>query len=84
VQLNFSRDDLRPLIESVVVQVLERFGSSDGIAFSEAEAAALIGQRPHVLRDMRLKGRVSASRIGRGHFYTRNDILQLQRRRGAT
>jgi excisionase family DNA binding protein len=79
---------LRPLIERVVVAVLDRLECDrakvgERMAFSEAEAAALLGVQRHVLRDARLRGELSGCRIGKGIRYERDELLQfLRRRRG--
>lgn len=39
-------------------------------AFSEAEAAERIGVEKHVLRDRRLRGEISARKIGRKWYYS--------------
>jgi hypothetical protein len=81
VQLNLNADDLEPLIERVFERVIarletEREALGDRIAFSEAEAAALLGLEAHQLRDERRRGRIKASRIvNRAIRYLRSDIM---------
>ena len=61
---------LRPLVASVVAEVLEslrreeRADPLQRIAYSEPEAASILGVRPHVLRDARLRGEVISTRVG--------------------
>lgn len=74
--------DLRPIITAVVAEVLADLQSDEAklngkIAFREAEAAALIGVQRHVLRDARLRGEISASRIGKRVIYEREQLLTL-------
>ncbi len=88
LKLHVPPDTLRPLIEEVVAEVLARMEAArpqlEGrMAFSEEEAARLLGLQPHVLRDERLRGRIKASTIvGRRIRYTREDLTAylLQRR----
>jgi hypothetical protein len=72
---------LRPLISEVVRETLaaveaERAALPDRLAFSEAEAARLLGLLPHQLRDKRRRGRIAASSVvGKRIRYTRQDLL---------
>jgi hypothetical protein len=72
---------LRPLVELVVAEVLARCREdearlADRLAYSEEEAARLLGLETHQLRDERLRGRIAASQIvGRRIRYTREDLL---------
>jgi hypothetical protein len=82
LSLHLDPDALRPLIESVVTKVLARLEDQraklpdDRLAFSEEEAARLIGLEPHVLRDERRRGKIAASSIvGRRIRYTRADLI---------
>lgn len=82
MKMQFDDDDLTPLIERVVTRVLAQHELDDGklgnrLAYSEAEAAALIGVKPYVLRDARLRGEVIGSRIGKRIFYSRDELLKL-------
>jgi len=81
VNVSIATDDLRDFIKAVVSETLgelERAGPPNGrIAFSEPEAAALIGLLPHQLRDERLRGRIEASQVvGRRVRYLRADLLE--------
>ena len=82
MKIQFDDDDLAPLIERVVVRVLEQRETDDGklgkrIAYTESEAATLIGVKPYVLRDCRLRGEVIGSRIGKRVMYSREELLKL-------
>jgi hypothetical protein len=79
---------LRPLIQRIVEQTLatvdgERAQLNGRLAYTEAEAAALLGLQSYQLRDERLKGRIQASVGPRGRIlYSRGDLLAyLQSRR---
>jgi hypothetical protein len=88
LSLQLPPEALGPLIEQVVVEVLarverERAQLLDGrLAYCEEEAARLLGLEPHVLRDERRRGRISASQVvGRRIRYTRDDLLDYLRGR---
>src|SRR5690242_10723471 len=73
---------LRPLVEQVVQLAIERMEEMkaelppDRLAYSEPEAAALLGLNTHQLRDERLRGRVAASLVvGRRVRYLRSDLI---------
>ena len=79
---------LDPIIRQVVAETItqleaERAKLGDKLAFSEAEAARLLGLRDHQLRDARLAGKIAASQItGRRIRYTREDLFRyLQQNR---
>jgi len=82
VKIVLEATDLRPLMETIVKETLRIIDESsratgERIAFTEPEAAALLGIAPHVLRDRRLDGEVSASRCGRRILYKRSDLFRL-------
>jgi Helix-turn-helix domain len=74
---------LAPLIRNIVTEVLAQIEAdrqmlpeNGKLCYSEAEAAALLGVEPHVLRDERRRGRIGASQIvGRRIKYTKADLL---------
>jgi hypothetical protein len=72
---------LRPLVRDIVAEVLTQVRQEEArldgrLAYSEEEAARLLGLLPHVLRDERLRGRIAASAIvGRRVRYLRADLL---------
>jgi hypothetical protein len=85
MELLFDADDLRPLVRLVVAEALDRLerdrAKFDGrLAFSEAEAAALLGVKPYVLRDCRRRGELERSKIGSKIMYTRADLLEFLER----
>ncbi|HEX3658217.1 MAG TPA: helix-turn-helix domain-containing protein [Pirellulales bacterium] len=72
---------LTQLIELVVVATLERVEQQrrhhgDRLAYTEPEAAALVGVKPHVLRDARLRGELSGKRVGKRTVYSRDELLR--------
>lgn len=71
---------LTTLIETIAASCLAKMRdemrtADDRLAFDEGEAARLIGLERHQLRDERLRGRISASRITKGSIrYLRQDL----------
>ena len=68
--------DLRPVLESVVREILGLLDWPPGrLALTEPEAAQSIGVPRHVLRDARLSGELRGRRVGRRVVYTRLDLV---------
>lgn len=85
MKIEFDATELRPLIEAVVREMLTQPSSSlagDGsqMAFSEPQAASMLGVKPHVLRDLRLKGEIEASVVGRRIVYQKEHLLRFLNR----
>jgi hypothetical protein len=77
MRLQFENDELRDFITGVVHQVLVAIDWPQGrIALTEAEAAQACGVARHVLRDLRLAGRLKGRRLGRKVVYLREDLLR--------
>lgn len=79
IKIEFSADDLRPLVTSVVADVLaaaERL-PADRLGYNEAEAASLLGLAKHQLRDLRLRGEAKATKLGKGWVYARTELMRL-------
>ena len=80
IRFELDVETLRPVIQQVVAETLaqletERSQFDARIAYTEPEAAALLGVQPHVLRDLRRLGEIDASRIGKRIVYRRSDLL---------
>ncbi len=76
MKVQFDQDDLRPLIREVMAEVLATCDWPQGrIALTEAEAASACGVNRHVLRDLRLAGKIMGRRLGKKVVYTRSDLL---------
>jgi hypothetical protein len=83
LSLNLDPKALTPLIRAVVDQTLAQFEAdrrqlpeNGRLAYTEEEAARMLGLETHQLRDERRRGRISASSIvGRRIRYTRDDLL---------
>jgi Helix-turn-helix domain len=80
VRLELAADDLRPIVQAVVAEVLQQraaLESSDRLGYTEPEAAAALGVAQHRLRDARLRGEIHAKRLGRGYLYSRESLLSF-------
>jgi hypothetical protein len=81
MNLQLDSDDLRPLVEAVLEVALEKLETDraqfDRLAYSEVEAAELIGVRPHVLRDCRRRGEIEGVRVGKRIQYARDELLNF-------
>ncbi|MBX7073101.1 MAG: helix-turn-helix domain-containing protein [Pirellulales bacterium] len=82
MKLDLEAEDLRPLIEQVVAAVLDRLRAAETqaggrLGYREAEAAELLGLRPHQLRDARRRGEIHATRVGKVNVYPRGELLRL-------
>ena len=80
--IDFAPDDLRPLVQLVVAEAMakveaERAKLDGRLAYTEPEAAALLGIPRHSLRDCRLRGEVTASRIGKRIVYSREALSEF-------
>ncbi len=81
MHLEINPADLQPLIRQVVTEALAQLDADrarlDGkLAYSESEAAQLIGLEPWQLRDERRRGNIRASQIvGRRIRYLREDLV---------
>ena len=79
--LSIDPEALRPLLRELVAEALAQLQQhqaalGDRLAWSEPEAARLLGLNPHQLRDERRRGRIAASEIVGGRIrYTRADLL---------
>lgn len=88
IALPVDRDALRALVKVVVEEVvveLDRDRAAlppDRLAYSEAEAAGLLGLQQHQLRDERRRGRVAYHRVvGNRVAYSPDDLLAYLRER---
>ena len=67
---------LRGLVQEILREMVGLLDwPSDRLALDEAEAAAACGVARHVLRDLRLSGKINARKLGRKIVYTRGDLL---------
>jgi hypothetical protein len=82
VNLQIDADELRPIVAAVVAETLraiEGLGLNERgarLAYSEAEAAALLGVNRGVLRDARLRGEITATKAGGRLAYQPEELRQ--------
>jgi hypothetical protein len=84
-RIELDTDELRPLIQTVVAEVLaateaDAVRLNGRLAYPESEAAVLLGVRPHVLRDARLRGEIEAATIGKRIVYEPEALKSYLRR----
>ncbi len=82
LQIQFDEDALRPLVHLAVAEALDRMEEERAkfngrLAFTEQEAAVLLGVKPHVLRDCRRRGELQGAKVGSKIVYTRTDLLDF-------
>lgn len=86
MNVTFDANDLRPLVQSVVAETLVVMSSAgaklgdDRLAYTEPEAAALLGIAAHQLRDARLRGEIAATKVGGRIGYERTELIDYLRR----
>ncbi len=85
MNVTFNTSDLHPIIDLAVEAAVHRVQTqqkcfADRIAITEAEAARALGVKPHVMRDLRRRGEIQASRVGKRIVYECDEILDFLRR----
>lgn len=79
LELNLDADSLRELVRPIAEEVAAALGSLTGddeqLAYPEAQAAKLLGIATHQLRDARLRGEITATRLGGRIGYERSELL---------
>ncbi len=85
MKLDLDPDNLVPLIRRIAQEVCKQFDGGQRrqgapLAYTEPDAARLLGVKPHVLRDLRLRGQIEASKIGRRIVYTERSLLEFLER----
>ena len=85
MKIDFTSDDLRPLVATIVAETLEQLAEADRklpdgrLGFSESEAAARLGTAQHRLRDARLRGEIKARKVGKSYVYAREVLVEFLR-----
>ena len=85
LKIQFDENDLRPVVHLAVAEALDRMEEERAklngrLAFTEPEAAVLLGVKPHVLRDCRRRGELQGAKVGSRIVYTRADLLDFLER----
>ncbi len=85
MEITINDADVESLVTKVVAWVLAEREANDTkfgnrLAFTEPEAAALIGVQPNTLRDCRLRGELVGSKVGKRIMYSREQLLALMER----
>ena len=88
MKIDFTSDDLRPLVATIVAETLRQLAEAerklpDGrLGFPESEAAQRMGVAQHVLRDARLRGEIKGRRVGKRIVYSRAELLKYLEKTG--
>ena len=82
LNINVDDDVLEPLVTRITKQVLaqleeDRMKLGGRIGFTLPEAAALIGVKPHVLRDARSRGEIRGRLVGKKLVFSRDELLRF-------
>ena len=82
MRIQLDQQDIEPLVHLAVAEAMnrleeERAKFSGRLAFTEPEAAALLGVKPYVLRDCRRRGELQAAKVGSKIVYTRTDLVEF-------
>lgn len=78
-----------PEIDAIAVAVAAALGRQadagrhldERLGYTEPEAASLLSVPPHVLRDCRLRGEISARKVGRCYIYSRRELVEFLNKR---
>ena len=83
MKIELDQHDLRPLVQTIIDEVLDRIEAAqmmlpnNRLAYPEAEAAAILGVAPHILRDCRLRKEIDGSKVGKRIVYERNELASF-------
>jgi hypothetical protein len=78
MQVAFDRADLKPLVEAVIAELVDRLAPMDDrMAVDEQEASRLFSVKPHVLRDARLRGELKGRKLGKKIVYSRKELARF-------
>lgn len=85
MRIEFDEDALRPLVKLAVAEALDRLEEERAklqgrLAFTEPEAAALLGVKAHVLRDCRRRGEIEGTKVGSKIVYARDELKKFLER----
>ena len=80
MRIELDRDELKSIVVEVAAEMTGCFGDDSRLAFTEAEAANLLGIAKHVLRDCRLKGQIQPGKAGRNWLYSKKMLLSYVER----
>jgi hypothetical protein len=74
--------ELQPVIAAIVRETLEQVSAADKklngrLAYTEPEAAQLLGIERHNLRDARLRGELMGSRVGKRILYSTDELRRF-------
>ena len=79
VRIELDEAVFQSLVDTAVQRALDRIGEertqlNGRLAYTEPEAAALVGVKPYVLRDCRRRGELPGAKVGSKIVYSRKDL----------
>ena len=77
MKIHIDDDELKSLVKMAVRETIELASQDERLAYTEMEAAKLIGVARHVLRDERLRGRVQHGKCGKKIVYSTRQLLEF-------
>jgi hypothetical protein len=83
LHLQIDLETLGPVVERIVAEVLRQLQSEQKkmngrLSFTEQEAADMLGMKKHQLRDLRLRGEITALKAtGKASLYARGDLVEF-------
>ena len=77
MKIHIDDDELKSLVKMAVRETIELASQDERLAYTEMEAAKLIGVARHVLRDERLRGRVPHGKCGKKIVYSKRQLLEF-------
>jgi hypothetical protein len=86
MRLDLLPEDLAPIVRAVFAEFQRQRADHDTVlgerlGFTESEAAAALGIAGHRLRDCRLRGEISARKVGKGYVYSREALRRFLEKR---
>ena len=81
-QINLDDEVLAPLVARITKQVVEQLDETRAkfggrLGYTLPEAAAMIGVKPHVLRDARARGEIRGRLIGKRLIFSRDELIRF-------
>ena len=79
MKLDLEPADLRPLVQTVLAEVLSKLPqrAPERLSFSAREAAEVLGLTTNQVREARRRGELRGKRLGRTIVYERAELLRF-------
>lgn len=85
MNFQFHPEDLKPVVEAVVVETIRALSESpisvdERLGYTEPEAAQLLGISAYALRDARVRGDITPTKVGGRIGYERSELISYLKR----